>query len=30
MNVPTLVREPYKIWSRFLKEQVEFSLQHSQ
>lgn len=30
MNIPTLVRERYKIWSRFLTEQVGFSLQHSQ
>ena len=30
MNIPALVRERYKIWSRFLTEQVGFSLQHSQ
>lgn len=25
MNIPALVRERYKIWSRFLTEQVGFS-----
>ena len=30
MNIPALVRERYKIWSRFLTKQVGFSLQHSQ